>query len=444
MFTVRIYTVFLRLLFWLILLPLSPLLMFYSERVRYGFRDYFGHVSKDLRCFTSIEGPLFWIHGVSIGELNAARPVLERLRNRGVRKFYLTSTMPAGIRTAWNLGRDGDVFAAYFPVDLPEHHARLLKSIKPAAIFIMEVDLWPNLIRVAHARGIPVVVLNARISPKTVRFYRNFSLLGRWLFSRVTAAFTQTEADRENLIRCGMRPENTVTAGNVKFDVPFTAFQADRVTQAFPEFQPGEGVLITGGSTHPGEEELLLESARQAIREGIIPADKLYLLLAPRLIKRAESICTLGQRLGFDATLWSRRRFHGLGGPRLLVLDTMGILKQFYPASSLIYIGGSQGKIGGHSVIEGILAGRPLIFGPDMRNFAEVARETVREDCARVVVTPGEVCQELTRLLKDESRMLTVACRLGEISRHHVGAVDRIFECLEGKWHLFLKPSHIT
>lgn len=430
-----IYTALLTLLVYCVGMPLLPLLRLVSRRVRDGGRDLFGILSGEIRSFNSIEGPLLWLHGVSVGEVNAMRPLLAGLRERGFRKFLVTSTCPEGVARARELNDRGDLVAAYHPLDLPRFVRRLLADLNPAAIVILEVDLWPNLARAAAALGIPLFLANARVSRKTALFYGLLPSFARAMFGGVAGAFAQTAGDAARLAALGVPPERIEVTGNLKFDIhapdevrPETR---ERFRSSADGCEPPAG--LCGGSTHPGEERLLLEAALLLAERGACRREDLLVILAPRNIRRVDEVLRLGADLGFHSVAWSDRPPRPVSFPRLLVIDRFGILPELYRLCRFAYIGGSgaRGGVGGHNLIEAAAAGVPILFGPDMRNFRDSADELIAAGCAFPVRDASECAERIADLQRDPGRCRAISGRLVAFHEAHRGAAARILAALD-------------
>jgi len=427
-----LHTALLTLALFGVAFPLLPILRLFSRRLRAGLPDLLGQASSELKSFNSPDGPLIWLHGVSVGEVNAMRPLLAGLRARGYRKFYVTSTCPEGVARARELSEGGDIYPAYAPLDLPRCVGRILDELRPALILAFEVDVWPNFALAAARRGIPLHLLNARVSPKTFRFFRLLSPLSRLVFGSLAGACAQTENDAASLAALGVNPDRLAVTGNLKFDIGAPAEVSPGVLERFLQTARRSDRLVTlvGGSTHPGEERMLLECALLLVARGVTAADDMQVVLAPRSIGRADELLRLGRDLGFDASAFTNRTARGLASPRLLVVDRFGVLPELYRLASAAYIGGSQGGAGGHSLIEAAAAGAPLLFGPDMRNFRLLAEALVADDCAATVRSAAECADRIAALLADPARREGISRRLVAFHQANRGAAERTFAAL--------------
>lgn len=425
-----LYTALLRLAVVLVALPLAPLLRLVSRRVREGARDLLARPGGELRSFTRTEGGLLWLHGVSVGEVNAMRPLLVGLRAAGYRKFYITSTCPEGVRRARELNERGDLLAGYAPLDLPGFVARLLDELNPAAIVVLEVDLWPNLARIAAHRGVPLFLVNARVSAKTARFYGLLPSFSAALFGAVTRAYAQTDGDAERLAALGLPRERILPAGNLKFDIKAPEEVRPATLERFLLGVARTDTLasLLAGSTHPGEERMLLDAARILLETGAIRREDLFLVIAPRDTRRTDEILRLGGTYGFNGAAWSDASSRGLVFPHLLVVDRFGVLPELYRLCRVAYIGGSlpPASVGGHNLLEAAAAGCPILHGPDMRNFREQAEDLNATGAAFAVRDAAACATRIAALLADTVERERIAEHLRAFHGRNRGAAERI------------------
>lgn len=386
-------------------------------RRRWGER--FGYVAP-----LAPGGPVIWIHAVSVGEVSAAKPLVEYLaRQYPGRRLLLSTTTPTGAETARRLF-NGIIEHRYFPYDLPGAVRRFLKRTAPELVIILETEIWPNLYRCCRRRGIPVALVNARLSEKSARGYRRFPGLVRRTLESLALIAAQSRADADRLRSLGAPSRLLRVTGNLKFDVspPHSVAEAGEGLRRF--LSPGRTVWLAA-STHAGEEELCL----RAFREVLAGHGDCLLILAPRHPERSRAVLELARRDGFKPVRHSERGAYTVD-TRVYVLDTLGELPVFYAAADVSFIGGSLVAVGGHNVLEPAALGVPVICGPHLFNFSEAAGRLEEAGALCRVSTVTELARTVDRLLDDAN----LRHALGEQGRRVVlenqGSLQRLLQAL--------------
>lgn len=315
--------------------------------------------------------PRIWVHGLSLGEVTSARALV-----RGLRETYpealliFSTTTTSGRRQAEAvIASDVDLLIA-FPLDFYWSVNRFVELLAPDLFVMVETDLWPNFLAALKRRQVAAVLVNGRISAESLARYRRFPAFFAGLFNSFAYLAMQTGEEAANLAALGVAPEKLVTLGNLKYDARFEKSRAGGEAERFAGLLPllsGRTVWVAG-STHPGEEEVVL----QTYSELRAQFPELYLILAPRNPGRVGEVGRLAAGLGLRAVLRSQA---GADGGDLLLLDTMGELAGLYSLGSLAFVGGSLVPERGHNPLEPVLFGQPVMFGPHMEDFAEIADE---------------------------------------------------------------------
>jgi 3-deoxy-D-manno-octulosonic-acid transferase len=336
-----------------------------------------------------------WLHAVSVGELIAALPLIEALRAQQPRyQLLVTTTTPAASRLLRRTLGDS-VLHVYAPWDLPWIVRRFLDQFRPRALLLMETELWPNQLRACAARDVPVVLLNARLSPRSARGYRRFAALSRAMLGVLEHIAAQGEADAERFIALGAQASRVTVTGSLKWDAQPEASMRQRAAVLRRGWEmAGPRPVWIAASTHHGEEALLFGLMRQLLAEF----PQLLMILAPRHAERAAGLLREAREHGLKPML----RTHAddtLDGVNVLVLDTVGELSLLFGCADLAFVGGSLVPHGGHNLAEPAAWGLPLLSGPSLHNFDEMA-DALKRAAALEVIDRDTLPGALTRLLR--------------------------------------------
>jgi 3-deoxy-D-manno-octulosonic-acid transferase len=336
-----------------------------------------------------------WVHAVSVGEVQAAASLVRALRRRypGL-PLTLTMTTPTGRGRARSLFGD-EVAIRYLPYDLPGAVGRFLDHVRPALGIILETELWPNLYRACDRRGVPLVLASARVSERSVGRYRWMGGLVRDMLAHDVVVAAQSEADAARFAALGASPGWVHVVGNLKFDFELPPGSEARGVAFRAKLGAGRPVWVAG-STHEGEEELVLD-AHERLRAARPDA---LLVLAPRHPPRFEAVAALLRRRGFAYVARSGGA-DVAPGTAVLLLDTLGELVLFYAAGDLAFVGGSLVPVGGHNLLEPAALGKPVLTGPYTSSAAPVARLLVEAGAAEVVADGVALAAAVARLLGD-------------------------------------------
>ncbi len=355
------------------------------------------------------ERKVVWIHAVSVGEVQASLPIIDAILKRLPNATLLvTTTTPTGSsRVMQSLGEG--VAHCYLPYDLPGAVRGFLDRAHPSLAVIMETELWPNLFHACHARGIPVLLANVRLSERSAAGYRRFSPLVREMLAGVTRIAAQGKRDAERLIELGADPEKITVTGSVKFDLHIPPSLREEAASLRRRFGADRSVWIAA-STHDGEERMVLDAFR-SVRE-IVP--ETLLIVVPRHPERFGIAEAMVKRAGWRYALRSHMP-PSLEDSDVLVGDTMGELQMLYATSDVAFVGGSLVPVGGHNMLEPAALGIPVIVGKHVFNFQEISARLVALGIARQVSSPAELAAAVSELFKDANQ------------RHNVGEAAKRF-----------------
>lgn len=361
-----------------------------------------------------------WFHAVSVGEAEAAFPLIREFRSRHPeRPILVTCTTPTGSARIQAVLGDS-VQHVYLPYDLPDCVERFLGQFRPCLGVILETEIWPNLYRACGQRGVPLAIVNGRLSERSARGYRRVGRLAAESLAHVSLIAAQTGQDAARYISIGADAGQVSVAGNVKFDSAFTAEMRGQAAALRSGFFPGRPAWIAG-STHPGEEQQVL-AALGLLRRDIPDA---LLILAPRHPDRLQEVLALCAKSGVSL----RRRSEGRPcepGTDVFLLDTLGELRWAYGAADVAFVGGSLVPVGGHNVLEPAAAGLPVLFGPQMFNFAEIALRLQECGGGLEVASAEDLAAQLARLLGDPSLRAGIGAQgLGFVEANR-GAVAQV------------------
>lgn len=406
-----------------LLAPFVPLLGLYTLHRRFvqkksagSLAGQWGLITPAMRAFGRQSGPRFWLHAVSVGETMAARPIARALKARvpGAR-IALSSTTDSGHAIAQGLLAAGEVdLCFYFPLDLAPVQTRVLNALRPNALCLVETELWPNLLHLARRKNIPTFLVNGRVSDNLLRTAPRLGPLWKWMSGNVTGFLMRGADDAARLQKLGVPRSRIAVTGDVKLEAPPLASAPLRALwRARLGLAPDEALLIAG-STHAGEEEMVLRAAREIAG--------LRVALAPRHIERAGEVAAQIESAGWDVA--RRSQNEGLREGVVYLLDSVGELADFYAAAEVVFVGGSLIPRGGHNVLEAVLRGAPVLFGPHMMNFRAAAELVTQNDLGARVADEAELSQAL-RFWLDGAHRAGFAAQVAAALAPHQGAAAR-------------------
>ncbi len=395
-----------------------------------GFGQRFGKYDAMLKQAIT-NRHVIWLHAVSVGEVNICAQLIRALEPRVPNAKIVVSTTTTTGMGELQRKLPPLVSKIYYPIDRRKYVHRAFSTLHPKAIILVEAEIWPNFIWRAQNMGIPLFLINARLSDRSYRGYKRFSFLFRPLFAAFSGVGAQNEADAAKLREVGCRPEAIQIVGNVKFD---TAKFDERRLLDVPAMLRQLGVredarLLVGGSTHPGEEGILADIYLR-LRERV---PDLFLVLVPRHFERSREV---GRELEARRVKYvyrseiSTKTQHREGEIECLLVNTTGELKFFYEHATVIFVGKSLAAEGGQNPIEPAVLGKAMVFGPNMQNFTEAARNFVARDGAVQVRNAAELEAALDLLLSDAARRGRLGQNALSVVRENLGAIDRTVDMI--------------
>jgi 3-deoxy-D-manno-octulosonic-acid transferase len=399
--------------------PLAP--AFIKRRLKQGKEDP-ARVGERRGMSANVRphGPLVWVHGASVGEVLAAAALIERLRALNIRILLTSGTVTSAAIVAKRF--PSDIIHQYVPYDSPRYVARFLDHWRPSLALFIESDLWPNLILSSAARRLPMVLINGRMSHRSFPRWRRVSSTISALLGQFEVCLAQSRVDAERFTVLGSR--NVVVTGNLKLDVPappadFTKLERlMSVTRGRP--------IVVAASTHPGEEEILLEAHRTLI--GFFPS--LLTVIVPRHPGRGEALARTIGAAGLRASVRSREELP-TATTDIYVADTMGELGLFYRLSPIVFVGGSLIQHGGQNPIEAIKLGASIVHGPHVFNFTDVYEALDGAGGAKLAATQEALVKQLGQLLADPAARNLVVAAAERVVSQLGGALDRTLTALE-------------
>jgi 3-deoxy-D-manno-octulosonic-acid transferase len=377
--------------------------------------------------------PVIWLHCVSVGETQAARPLAKRLKQQFPHHELVVSTITlTGQTLARDVFRNQAASVFYFPFDWGWTVRRALKAINPAVVLIMETELWPNFLRECKTRRIPVALVNGRISRQSYRRYKLIRFFLRRVLASLSVAVMQSEADAARLEELGMPKERLFTAGNLKFDGELTSELTAKTEELRRRFAFDSNVpVILAASTHAPEEQIVLESI-QRLRQK----QPVRLLLAPRHPERFNEVAALLQKSGLSWTRRTNATGAGDADASIVLLDTIGELPATYALAEIVFVGGSIVDKGGHNVLEPAAAGATVVTGAHTHNFHAIV--DLMNEAGALVQLPAledtaageELAYVFEKLLASPAEREELGRRAKQLVTTNQGAADRTIQLI--------------
>lgn len=412
---------------------MSPLFLLRRKKYASGFRQRLGYLPD----FDRQGKPVVWLHCVSVGETQAARPLVKAiLENYPEYKLVVSTTTRTGHNLAAEVFKDQASLVFYFPFDWKFSVRRALRKIKPDVVLIMETEIWFNFIRETAKTGARIAVVNGRLSEKSAKRYKIIQKTLRRVLRSVDLVLMQTGADAQRLLAIGGRNTRIRITGNIKFDQSAGETESE-LTKAFRQrfAVSKDAPLIIAASTHAPEEKLILEAFKKVWKNstGKLPR----LMLVPRHPERFEEVAQIIKSTGFS---WAKRSENPSArdvSAEIILLDSIGELRAVYPLAEIVFVGGSLIPHGGQSVLEPAIEGKTIVTGFYTMNFKAIVEEFIKQDALIQLekVKNQEATEKLaevfTQLLQDEQKRAQLAGNARRLMQESRGATARTIESLK-------------
>jgi 3-deoxy-D-manno-octulosonic-acid transferase len=392
-----------------------------------GFWERFGNYDAKLKQALT-NRHILWVHAVSVGEVNLLVHFIHAVEKRAPNlKFVVSTTTTTGMGIL-RQRLSPHISKIYYPIDRAGIVTRALSTVHPDAIVLFETEIWPNFIWQAKKRGIPLFLANARLSNRSFRGYRRFGLLFRSLFGSFEGIAAQDEVAAERFRAVGAPPDRVRVTGNLKYDTAAATepggMDVSGLLKQVGVNGDSDTPILVGGSTHDGEEVILAEIA-QRLRTQI---PKLFLILVPRHFERSNDVARQlrerGVKLFFRTAIRPDTRL-APGEIDCLLVDTTGELRFFYEHATVVFVGKSLTAEGGQNVVEPGASGKAIVFGPNMQNFADIARRFVEKSGAVQVRDAADLEKVLGELLEDQYQRAELGRNALQVIAENLGAMER-------------------
>lgn len=382
---------------------------------RFGFHDFESKTSRRKKI---------WIHAVSVGEVKIAETVIRNISSKNPElTIYLSTITETGRFEALKIPDVQKVF--YLPFDFVSIVKRILRAMSPDILVVIETEIWPNLINQARIYGCPVFIVNARLSRRSFNRYKLFRFFFRPTFKLLSKVVARGSEDADYFKYLGAH--NVIVSGDIKYDSIDFIYECEKnYTDFFKSKSFLLQDLIIAGSTHEGEEEIILSAFISLQR--FFP--KISLMIAPRHIDRVETIEKKIQRMGQNSILWSSIKENNLENGKIIILDVMGELAKLYSCAIFAFVGGSLVRHGGQNPIEVAVSRIPVIFGPYMYNFSQVSDSLLEKGAAFQVKGEEDLKSVMNKLLSDEDLRLRMGSMAYELIKEKQGSSLNVTEMI--------------
>ena len=407
-----IYSIISTFLF-ILVLPFWYIISRFNQKLGYGFKEKLGFgLGKPLKKKSIV------FYGVSVGEVLALQNLIKKTKKEfATHNIVIATGTKTGQETAQKKLGDIADYITYFPFDFPFCINSFLNKTNPDVVIVAETELWPNFAYVMKKRNIPLYIVNGRMSDRTYGSYKKLSFFFAPILKKYTKILTQSESDNNKLISIGANPDTTRVMGNLKFDIGVSLEGFTPI-----EKSPDDKIIIAG-STHSGEDEIIL-SAFMKVRQ-----DNIKLLIAPRHPERNNAVFELCKKTGLK--VGKRSNKDNFTDYQIILLDTLGELGKMYSICDFAFIGGSFNKTGGHNPLEASIFNKPVISGPSTHNFKDIYAIITRTKAGTIVKNSDELIKQMQKLLNDKNYYEQACSDCELVFNQNRGALDVVIEELK-------------
>jgi len=413
----------------LLAVAISPIVIYRvirHKRYRTGWAQRFGRIIRKDRALKNC----IWLHAVSVGEVNAATTVIEELQNRFPDfEILISTTTDTGFARASALfGENLQVF--YFPFDLSWIMRRAFRKIRPAICLLMELEVWPNFVRIAQQLNIPVVVVNGRISDKSFSRYKKIKPIAKKIFCKVTLVLAQTDEYAQRFKEIGCPDEKVIVTGSLKYDTAQITDKVEGADALAIQLNIGEGRLWVAGATGNDEEQILLDVYRNLKQQDQF--SDLRLAIVPRKPERFDEVAQIIEQTSLPLIRYSRLKDKTTppttDKQAVILGDTMGDLRKFYSLATIIFVGRSLVPMGGSDMIEAVALGKCTVFGPHAFNFKQTVDALLEDNGAIMVKDEQDLLRTMQKCLAKPDFARKIARNGREVIRKNKGATAKAIE----------------
>ncbi|MCS5590244.1 MAG: 3-deoxy-D-manno-octulosonic acid transferase, partial [Candidatus Thioglobus sp.] len=397
-----------------LLLPIMVLRLLIKGLKTPAYRQ---RIFERLGFVSKIPVPIIWVHCVSVGEFRAATVLIDQLiQNHPKHRLLVTTTTPTGSQAVLE-HYQSEVLNLYFPFDLPLVVNRYIKQINPAVCILLETEIWPNLIHALDKNKIPSLLVNARLSQRSLEKYQKFAPNLAWqTLNKFTIISTQNQNSTNRFIELGADADKVVMAGNIKFDQNPSA---DKAISEKLKTIIGKRKVVVFASTHKGEEAQIIEAYLKH-KDNI----NALLVIIPRHPERFNEVYKLAQK--HQLNIAKRSGNKPCENCDLLLGDSMGEMMSYFDVADIVFMGGSLNNTGGHNMLEPAALSKPILFGPNVFNFAEISSDLLKKNGSIQVVNADDLFKSITPLLTDTKAAKLLGKNANQYFKSQQGAVVKL------------------
>jgi len=383
---------------------------------------YYQRIGERLGFVDKIPVPIIWVHCVSVGEFRAAIVLIDQLiQNYPEHRILVTTTTPTGSQAVIN-HYQSEVLHFYFPFDLPIIVNRYIKKINPKLCILLETEIWPNLVHALNTNNIPALLVNARLSQRSLEKYQKFAPnLAKQTLNKFTTVATQNQNSANRFIELGIDTDKVTVAGNIKFDQNPSIDKA--LTKKLKTIV-GKQKIVVFASTHLGEESQIINSYLK-FKDDI----NALLIIIPRHPERFKEVYKLAQKQGISITKRSQNK--PCQDCQILLGDSMGEMMNYFDISDVVFMGGSLNNTGGHNMLEPAALAKPILFGPNVFNFAEISSDLLKQQGAMQAQNSDELFEKIVDLLGDEKQRKSMGRNAKKYFKSQQGAVKKLNQLIK-------------